>query len=53
MVPVEQIPVASYAATKTGLLVTEDNRDKIPDEALEEWAAALREYEELTKGEPF
>ena len=46
-------PALIYAAKKTGLLVTEDNRHLIPDEAMEEWAAALREYKELTKGEPF
>ena len=45
-------PALIYASAKTGLLVTEENRDKVPVEALEEWEAALHEYEELTKGEP-
>ena len=45
-------PALIYAATKTGLLVTEENRDKIPEQALEEWEAALKEYEERLRGEP-
>ena len=45
-------PALIYASAKNGLLVTEENRDKVPVEALEEWEAALHEYEELTKGEP-
>ena len=35
-----------------GLLVTEENLDKLPAEALEEWNAALDEYDELMKSEP-
>ena len=45
-------PRLIYASRKTGLLVTEDSLDKLPAEALEEWNAALDEYDELTKGEP-
>ncbi len=45
-------PRLIYASRKTGLLVTEENLDKLPEEALEEWNAALDEYDELTKGEP-
>ena len=45
-------PRLIYASRKTGLLVTEENLDKLPEEALEEWNAALEEYDELTKGEP-
>ena len=45
-------PRLIYASRKTGLLVTEENLDKLPAETLEEWNAALDEYDELTKGEP-
>ncbi len=45
-------PRLIYASRKTGLLVTEENLDKLPEEALEEWNAALDEYDEMTKGEP-
>jgi len=36
-------PRLIYASRKTGLLVTEENLDKLPEEALEEWNAALEE----------
>ena len=58
-------PRLIYASRKTGLLVTEENLDKLPAEVLEEWNAArdelkalldekdgIAEYAELTKGEP-
>ena len=45
-------PRLIYASRKTGLLVTEENLDKLPAEALEEWNAALDEYDELVEGEP-
>ncbi len=45
-------PRLIYAALKTGLLVTEENLDKLPKGALEEWNAALDEYDERMKGEP-
>lgn len=45
-------PRLIYASRKTGLLVTEDNLDKLAEGALEEWNAALDEYDERMKGEP-
>ncbi len=45
-------PALIYASRKTGLLVTEDNLDKIPEEALAEWEAAVAEYDELAKAKP-
>jgi hypothetical protein len=39
-------PAVIYAFEQTGLLVTEQNRHLIPDKDLNEWAAAIREYEE-------
>ena len=45
-------PALIYASAKTGLIVTEDNQDQMPEEALEEWEEAIREYQELTKGKP-
>ena len=47
-----QNPRLIYASRKTGLLVTEENLDKLPKGALEEWNAALDEYDERMKGEP-
>jgi hypothetical protein len=38
-------PAFIYAFEKTGLLVTEQNQDLIPDEDLAEWDAAIEEYE--------
>ena len=35
-----------YAFEKTGLLVTEENRDLIPEQDLAEWEQAIEEYEE-------
>ena len=37
-------PAAIYAFEKTGLLVTEGNRDKFTDADLAEWDAAVEEY---------
>lgn len=45
-------PRLIYASRKTGLLVTEENLNKRPEGALEEWNEALDEYDELMKGEP-
>ena len=45
-------PALIYASRKTGMLVTEDNLDKIPKEALAEWEAAVAEYEERAKAKP-
>jgi len=45
-------PAVIYASKKTGLIVTEDNREQMPAEALKEWEAAIGEYQELTKGKP-
>jgi hypothetical protein len=38
-------PAYAYAYEKTGLLVTEQNQHLIPEKGLDEWDAALREYE--------
>jgi len=45
-------PRLVYASRKTGLLVAEENLDKLSEEALEEWNTALDEYDERMKGEP-
>ena len=45
-------PELIYATVKTGLMVTEDNQDLIPDEGLGEWEAAIAEYKELVKSKP-
>ncbi|MDR1613171.1 MAG: SEC-C domain-containing protein [Planctomycetota bacterium] len=37
-------PELVYAFEKTGLLVTEKNRDLIPEKDIEEWNAAIAEY---------
>lgn len=39
-------PALIYATEKTGLLVTEENRNLIPDIDLAEWEAAIDEYYE-------
>jgi hypothetical protein len=39
-------PAIIYAFEKTGLLVTEQNQHLIPEKRLDEWDAAVREYEE-------
>jgi hypothetical protein len=39
-------PAIIYAYEQTGLLVTEQNQHLIPDKDLDEWAAAIREYQE-------
>ena len=38
-------PAIIYAFEKTGLLVTEENRDLLPDKDLQEWQAAVEEYQ--------
>jgi hypothetical protein len=38
-------PAYIYAFEKTGLLVTEQNRHLIPEKDLDDWEAAVREYE--------
>jgi hypothetical protein len=38
-------PAFIYAYEKTGLLVTEQNQHMIPENDLDEWEAAIREYE--------
>jgi hypothetical protein len=40
-------PALIYATQKTGLIVTEQNRNLIPDIDLEEWEAAIEEYYDL------
>ena len=37
-------PEIVYAFRKTGLLVTEDNIDQLPQSSLAEWEAAVEEY---------
>lgn len=37
-------PEMIYAFRKTGLLVSEDNIDKLPQSSLAEWEAAVEEY---------
>src|ERR1700722_7831254 len=37
-------PAWIYAYQKTGLMVTEINKDLIPDEDLKEWRAAIDEF---------
>jgi hypothetical protein len=38
-------PAYIYAFEKTGLLVSEQNQHLIPERDLDEWGAAIREYE--------
>jgi hypothetical protein len=38
-------PALIYAYEKTGRLVTEQNQHLLPDAALDEWQAAIEEYE--------
>jgi hypothetical protein len=45
-------PEIIYAHRKTGLIVTEENRDKLAEGALAEWEAALDEYFAKVKGKP-
>ncbi len=45
-------PRLIYASRKTGLLVTEENLDKLPVEALEEWSAALGRVRRADGGRP-
>ena len=52
MVAVGIDPAIIYVYRKTGLMVSEENRELIPEEDLDEWAAALAEYEELIKRKP-
>jgi hypothetical protein len=43
-------PAIIYAFEKTGLLVTEANQLLIPDKDLDEWDAAIREFEDWQRG---
>ena len=43
-------PEIVYAHRKTGLIVTEDNLDNLPADALAEWEAAVAEYFEMARG---
>lgn len=43
-------PALIYAFEKTGLLVTEENQDLLPERDLAEWSAAIEEYEALQAG---
>ena len=43
-------PALIYAFEKTGLLVTEENQDLLPDKDVAEWAAAIEEYEAMQAG---
>jgi len=43
-------PAFIHAFEKTGLIVTEENKDKIPDVDLAEWQAAIDEYFRLHGG---
>jgi len=45
-------PAIIYAFEKTGLLVTEQNQDLLPEKDLAEWEAAIREYEARHEEEP-
>jgi hypothetical protein len=38
-------PAIIYAYEKTGRLVTTENQHLLPDTALEEWQAAIEEYQ--------
>src|SRR6516225_17528 len=38
-------PAIIYAYEKTGRLVTEENQHLLPETALDEWQAAIEEYE--------
>jgi uncharacterized protein YecA (UPF0149 family) len=42
-------PAFIYAYEKTGLLVTEDNKDKMTDLDLEEWREAVERYRRLAE----
>jgi hypothetical protein len=46
-------PDLAYAIRKTGLLVTQRNKDKLSDEQIAAWNEALAEYEMLHKRHPF
>lgn len=41
-----------YTHRKTGLIVTQDNWEKLPESALMEWDAAVHEYFEMLKRKP-
>ena len=43
-------PALIYAYEKTGLIVSEDNQDLIPENDLAKWRAAVEEYEEKHTG---
>src|SRR5262245_24217432 len=43
-------PAFVYAFEKTGLIVSEQNQHLIPEKDLDEWDAAVREYEEKHRG---
>jgi hypothetical protein len=44
-------PAHIYAFRKTGLMVSEENRERLSPAALKEWQAALKEYERKTDRE--
>src|SRR5262245_57474609 len=43
-------PAFVYAFERTGLLVTEQNQHLIPEKDLDEWDAAVREYDQRHRG---
>jgi hypothetical protein len=43
-------PAIIFAFERTGRLVTEDNQHLVPEKDLAEWDAAVREYEERSRG---
>src|SRR5262249_34545612 len=45
-------PAFIYTFEKTGRLVTEQNQHLLPESALDEWQAALAEYEAKHRGKP-
>ena len=52
MVEAGMRPEIIYAHRKTGLIVTQENYEKLPKSALVEWEAAVEEYFEVVKGKP-
>ena len=51
MVQADIDPAKIYAYTKTGVMPTTENQDKMLPEDIEAWNAAIDEYERLTKQE--
>jgi hypothetical protein len=45
-------PAVIYASTRNGLIVTEENWEQVPQEAVDEWESAIEEYRELTRAGP-